>query len=133
MLIDLRILTGKKHPQIKLQCFRKVSIWKPWWLVHQTNSLCEVFKLKQSFWKNKVVTGKTQFFLIDPFCAPQPICLNISSWQSSFLMTNKKRYEVFWWQLKNAMTVFSKRFDFFRKFVSKFKYGKRSQFPVIFT
>ena len=40
-------------------------------------SLCEILKLKQSFRKNKVVTGKTLFFVIDSFCTPHSICLNI--------------------------------------------------------
>ena len=48
--IDLRTLTGKKHPQIKLQRFRKV--WTFRWLVHQINSLSKVLKLKQNTWEN---------------------------------------------------------------------------------
>ena len=31
------------------------------------------------FSKNKVVTGKTPFFVISPFCTNYPICLNIGS------------------------------------------------------
>ena len=46
-------------------------------MVHQINSLYEVLKLKQSFWKNKVVTGKAPFFVISPFCTPHSICLNV--------------------------------------------------------
>ena len=41
------------------------------------NSLEEVLKLKQNFQKIKVVTGKTSFFVIGPFCAHHPIGLNI--------------------------------------------------------
>ena len=37
----------------------------------------EVPKLKQNFRKRKVVTGKTLFFVIGPFCTPHSICLNI--------------------------------------------------------
>ena len=48
---------GKKHPYIKLQCFRKVWIWTFGWLVHQINSIYEVLKLNQNFQKRKVVTG----------------------------------------------------------------------------
>ena len=73
----LRILTGKKHRQIKLQRLQKVRIWTFGWLVHQINSLQEVLKLKQNFQKNKPVTGKTPFFLIGPFCTHHSICLNI--------------------------------------------------------
>ena len=54
-------------------------------LVHQINSLCEVLKLKQIFRKNKIVTGKTQFFVIGPFCTPHSICLNVGFWQSRFV------------------------------------------------
>ena len=32
---------------------------------------------KQNFQKNKVVTGKTPFFVIGPFCTHHSICLNI--------------------------------------------------------
>ena len=78
--VFLRILTRKKHPQIKFQRFRKVWLWAFQWLVHQINSLYEVFKLKQNFRKNKVVTGKTPFLVIGPLCTPQSICLNIGFW-----------------------------------------------------
>ena len=81
----LKILTEKKHPQIKLQRFRKVGIWTFRWLIHQINSLNEVLKLKQNFRKNKVVTGKTPFFVICPFCTILSVCLNIGFWQSSFV------------------------------------------------
>ena len=36
--VFLRILTGKKHPKIKLQCLRKIRIWTFGSLVHQINS-----------------------------------------------------------------------------------------------
>ena len=36
--------------------------------------------LKQNFQKNTVDTGKTTFFVIDPFCTPHSICLNIGQW-----------------------------------------------------
>ena len=35
---ELRILTGKKHPKIKLQHFRKIRIWTFRSLVRQTNT-----------------------------------------------------------------------------------------------
>ena len=58
----LKILTGKKHLQIKLQRLQKVWIWAFGSLLHQIKSLYKALKLKQSFRKNKVVTGKTSFF-----------------------------------------------------------------------
>ena len=74
---SLRILTEKKHRQMELQCLQKVQIWAFGLLVQQINSLYEVLKLKQNFQKNKVVTGKTLFFLIGPLCSHHFICLNI--------------------------------------------------------
>ena len=74
------ILTGKKHPKIKLQHFRKVWIWTFGLLIHQIYSIYEVPKLKQNLQKRNVVTGKTPFFVIGQFCTPH--CLNIGFWQS---------------------------------------------------
>ena len=47
-------------------------------------SLEEVLKLKQNFQKKKVVTGKTSFFVMGPFCTHHFICLNIGFWHDSF-------------------------------------------------
>ena len=63
--------------QIKLQRLQKVQIWAFGLLVQQINSLQEVLKLTQNFQENKVVTGKTPFFVIGPFCSHHSICLNI--------------------------------------------------------
>ena len=82
--INLRILTGKKHPKIKLQRLQKIRMWTFGSLVHQINSFSEVLKPEQIFQKNKVVTGKTPLFVIGPFCSRHSICLNIGFWQSSF-------------------------------------------------
>ena len=41
------------------------------------NSFYEILKLKENFRKNKVVTGKTPFFVIGPSCTPNSSCLNI--------------------------------------------------------
>ena len=73
----LRILTEKKHCQIKLQRLQKVRMWAFGSLVHQISSLKEVLKLKQNFQKNKVVTNKTLFLKIDSFFTHHSICLNI--------------------------------------------------------
>ena len=54
--------------------------------------------------KNKVVTGKTPFFLIGPFCTHHSICLNIGFWYDSFVWkwcvfnlsaSTKKQYSSF--------------------------------------
>ena len=55
---------------------QKVQIWTFGLLVQQINSVQEVLKLKL-FQKNKVVTGKTPFFLIGLFSSHRFICLNI--------------------------------------------------------
>ena len=83
-LWELRVLTGKKHPKIKLQPLQKIQIWTFGSLVHQINSFSEVLKLEKMFQKNEVVTGKTPLFVIGPFCSYHSIFLNIGFWQSSF-------------------------------------------------
>ena len=84
-LLYLKDTHREKAPQIKLQRFLKVQIWTFEWFVHQINSLYEVRKVKQNFRKTKVVTGKTPLFLIDPFCTPHSICVNIGFRQSIFV------------------------------------------------
>ena len=79
----LRIPIGKKHHQIKH--LQKVWVWTFGSLVHQINSLKEVLKLKQNFHKNKVVTGRTSFFVIGLFCTHHFFCLNIGVWYGSFV------------------------------------------------
>ena len=49
----LRILTGKKHPKIKLQPLRKRRILIFGSLVHKINSFEDVLKTEQIFEKNK--------------------------------------------------------------------------------
>ena len=51
LYLYLRILTGKKYRQVKLQRLQKVRIWTFGSLVHQINYLEEVLKLKQNFQK----------------------------------------------------------------------------------
>ena len=58
----LRILTGTKHPKVKLQRLRKIQIWTFGLQLHQINTFYEVLKLKQIFQKNKEVTGKLHFW-----------------------------------------------------------------------
>ena len=64
----LRILTGKKYRQVKLQRLQKVGSLSFGSLVHQISSLCEALKLKQNFQKNKAVPRKTPLFVTGPFC-----------------------------------------------------------------
>ena len=81
----LRILTGKKHPQIKLQRSLKVPVWAFALLAHQINSLEVVFILKKNVQKNKVVISKTLFSVVGPFCSQHSVCLNTGFWYSSFV------------------------------------------------
>ena len=67
----------EKAPSNKTPALTKSRIRAFGSLVHQINSLKEVLKLKQNLQKNKIVTGKTPFFVIGPFCAHHSICLNI--------------------------------------------------------
>ena len=80
--------------------------------------------------KKNVVTGKTLFSVIDPFCTAHSNCLNIGFWQSSFVckccILNLSTSS---W--KKGTLGFWKWFAFFRKFISKLKYCKRSKLPVI--
>ena len=47
------------------------------WVVGTLNQLF-IRGTETKFLKNKVVTGKTPFFVIGPFCTHHSICLNIS-------------------------------------------------------
>ena len=122
MYNTLKILAGKKHPQIKTQRFRKIWTWIFGWLVHQIISLYKILELKQNFLKNKVVTGKTPFFAIGPLHTLHSICLKIGFWQSSFVwkcilvLSTKKRYSC----VLKRVCVFQK-FFFKVKVMKKFK------------
>ena len=69
----------------KTPALKKVWIWTFGSLVHQIKSLEKVLKLKQNSQKNKLVTGKTLFFVIGAFCSHYSICLNIGFWYNSFV------------------------------------------------
>ena len=69
----------------KIPALTKVRIWPFRLLVQQINSIAEVLKLKQKFQNNKVVTGKTPFFVVDPFCTHYFICFRIGFWYDSFV------------------------------------------------
>ena len=49
------------------------------WEIGTLNQLFREFLiLKLNFQKNEIVTGKTPFFVIGPFCTFYSICLNIA-------------------------------------------------------
>ena len=77
----------EKDHQIKLQRLQKIGKLAFGSLVQQINFLKEVLKLTQNLQKKekKVVTGKTPFYVIGPFCIHHSICLNIGFRYSSFV------------------------------------------------
>ena len=76
-----RYTQGKSTRKLNCSAYEKYEYGH---LGRQINSFKEVLKVEQIFQKNKVVTGKTPFFVIGPFCSRHSICLNIGFWQSSF-------------------------------------------------
>ena len=75
------------------------------WVIGTSNQLfIRVPRMKQNFQKNKVVTAKTPFFVIGPFCTHHSICLNMASDMavlygndafSISVLSTKKRYSSF--------------------------------------
>ena len=58
---------SNKTPQLLKSMSRDI------WIVITSNQ--EVLEMKKGFQKNKVVTDKTPFFMIGPFCTPYSIFL----------------------------------------------------------
>ena len=105
---DLKILTGKKTPSIKTPALTKsknTSIW--------VVGTSEVFKLKETFQKNKVVTGKVPLFGIGPFYTYQSTCLNIGIWYGSFHGNNVFPISVVW--TEKQYSIFLKKLFVFQK------------------
>ena len=69
----------------KIPAFTK-SLNMETWVVDKSNQLFIRGSYKETkSSKNVVVTDKTSFFLIGPFCTNHSICLNISFWQGNFV------------------------------------------------
>ena len=66
----------KKHRQINFSAYKKCE-YKYLGGFGTLNLLFQVPQLKQNFHENNVVTDKTPFLLIGPFCTHYSICLNI--------------------------------------------------------
>ena len=62
---------SNKTPQLLKSMSRDI------WVVGTSNQ--EVLELKKGFQKNKVVTDKTPFFMIGPFCTPHYFSLTLTS------------------------------------------------------
>ena len=90
--------------------------------LRKINSIYDVFKLKQNFRKNWVVTGKTPFFVIGPFCTPYSICVNIGFLQSSFaVLYGNAMLSILVLSTKNRYSSFLKRVCDFQKIYFKVK------------
>ena len=75
--MSLRIFKGKNCPQKK----KKKNEYEHLGSCCIKSTLCKRFlKLNQIFKKSKVVTGRSSFFVIGPFCTPHSVCLNIGFW-----------------------------------------------------
>ena len=83
-------------------------------MLHQINSLHEVLKLKQNFRKNKVVTGKTPFFVIGPFCTPDSICL-INGFFSQGSLYGNGAFSILVFSTKKRYSNFLKKVFVFQK------------------
>ena len=83
--IFLKILSRKKHCQIKLLRLQKVQIWAFGSFVHEINSFDSFLNWNKSFLKNGIVTGKTPFIVISPFCTHHSLCLNSEFWYGGFV------------------------------------------------
>ena len=97
---DLRILAGKKHPQIKLQRCRK---WTFVWLVHTTlytisSTKTKVSKKSSSCWQNPALCDRSILYF--PFClryhlASDRAILYGNASFSILVFSTKKRYSSF--------------------------------------
>ena len=120
----LRILTGKKHPQIKLKRLQKV--WMDIWVVGTSNQFFISGSQKQSsYLQNSVLcdmsTLCSPFYFFYHWLLTGQFCMKMLGFQTWYS------------QLKNDPPVCWKGFSFFRKCFSKWKYWKGSKFLVIVT
>ena len=65
------------------------------WVVGTTNQLLRGSLIETKFEKNKVVSGKTPFFLIVPFCTHHSICLNFFFFNMAVLYENDAFSDLF--------------------------------------
>ena len=84
------------------------------WVIGALNQLFRRGSYTQlSFWKNKVIVGKTPFYVIGLFCTTHLICLNIGFWLGSFAWHcwsfNRKTWRLKW---KMVYQFFRKGFSF---------------------
>ena len=85
ILDHLKDTHREKAPSNKTPVLRK-SINMGVWAVGTLNQLFKRFlNWNKTFKKNKIVTGKTQFSVTDPFCSYHSICLNIGFSYGSFV------------------------------------------------
>ena len=83
------------------------------------NSLQEVLKLKQKFEKNKVVTGKTPFFMIGPFVLTILFILTLAS--DTTVLYENDAYSILVLSSKKRYSSFLKKVFVFKKIYVKVK------------
>ena len=82
-------------------------------------------KKQSSYWKNSTLCDKSILQL--PFYLSSNWLLIEQFWMEMMYFQSQR------FQLKNGTPVFSKKFPFFRKFLSKLKYWKRLKLSLIVT
>ena len=89
------------------------------WHIKSTLYTRFFLKLKQNFWKNEVVTGKTPFFVIGPFCTLPFNTSEHSLVSDRPVWFGNVTLPILVFSTKNRTPVVSKGFAIFRKFISK--------------
>ena len=105
----------KNTPSNKTQALAKSMNMNIWVIVKLNQLFVRGSLLKLNFQKNKVVGGKTPFFVICSFCTPYSICLNIEFCRGEFVW---KCY-IFYcstFNLKTVLQFFKKGFRFSESF-----------------
>ena len=83
-----------------------------WYVKSIINYLEELFILKLNFQKQKVVGGKTQFFVISPFVPPVLFFLRLG-FEGQFFMEILSFYLFYIQPKKTVLQFFKKGFSFF--------------------
>ena len=102
------------------------------WVVGTTNQLFVTGSYTEKNFSKNVDTCKTAFFVIGQFCTPHSICLNIGSWELSFVWIcyacNRSTFNY-----ETILNFFKEKVFVFQKIYFEVKYWKHSKFPVIVT
>ena len=120
---DLRLLTAKTNPQVKLKVLLK-SINMYIWAIGILNQLFIRGSYTQiKFQKNEVVSGESPFFVIGPFCTSHSILTLAFDW--AVLYGNVACSFVVHWT-KKLYSSFLRKVLVFQKTFLKLRYCKFS-------